>query len=136
MHGLHIMGGICLFWLGRPITGESFYPFLLLHLIFYMPTLALANSLSFQNMKDPQKSSRRLRTLGTIGWIASGILVGSSFFVDGVFQLAWPAFLGGATTPPSDWNSIALTSMTFEIGAIASIALGLYAFSLPILPQN
>jgi nucleoside transporter len=132
---LHIMGGICLFLVGQAQSWGDFYPFLLLHLIFYMPTLALANSLSFQNMSDPQKEFPPIRTLGTIGWIASGILVGSSFYVDGVFHLAWPTFLGGATTP-SEWNSIALTSMTFEIGAIASIALGFYGFTLPNTPPK
>jgi len=132
---LHILGGICLYLVGQAQSWGDFYPFLLLHLIFYMPTLALANSLSFQNMKEPQKEFPPIRTLGTIGWIASGILVGSSFYVDGVFQLAWPAFLGGATTP-NEWNSIALTSMTFEIGAIASIALGFYGFTLPNTPPK
>ena len=132
---LHIMGGICLYLVGQAQSWGDFYPFLLLHLIFYMPTLALANSLSFQNMSDPQKEFPPIRTLGTIGWIASGILVGSSFYVDGVFHLAWPTFLGGATTP-SEWNSIALTSMTFEIGAIASIALGFYGFTLPNTPPK
>ena len=132
---LHILGGICLYLVGQAQTWEEFYPFLLMHLIFYMPTLALANSLSFQNMNDPQKEFPPIRTLGTIGWIASGILVGSSFYAEGDFHLSWPVFLGGPP-PPSDWDSIALTSMTFEIGAIASFALGVYSFTLPNTPPK
>ena len=132
---LHILGGACLLMIGQANNWESFYPYLLMHLIFYMPTLALANSLCFQNMKDPQKEFPPIRTLGTFGWIASGILVGSSFFVNGIYELSWPAFLGGNHSP-SDWVSIALTPMTFEIGAIASFALGLYAFSLPHTPPK
>jgi nucleoside transporter len=132
---LHILGGACLLMIGQANNWESFYPYLLMHLIFYMPTLALANSLCFQNMKDPQKEFPPIRTLGTFGWIASGILVGSSFFVNGIYELSWPAFLGGNPSP-SDWVSIALTPMTFEIGAIASFALGLYAFSLPHTPPK
>lgn len=132
---LHILGGICLYLVGQAKTWEEFYPFLLMHLIFYMPTLALANSLSFQNMNDPQKEFPPIRTLGTIGWIASGILVGSSFYANGDFHLSWPVFLGGPP-PPSDWDSIALTSMTFEIGAIASFALGVYGFTLPNTPPK
>jgi nucleoside transporter len=100
-----------------------------------MPTLALANSLSFQNMKDPQKEFPPIRTLGTIGWIVSGILVGSSFFVGEIYKISWPAFLGGSP-PPKEWSSIALTPGTFEIGAIASFVLGIYAFSLPHTPPR
>lgn len=132
---LHILGGACLLFLGQASDWESFYPFLLLHLIFYMPTLALANSLSFQNMKDPQKEFPPIRTLGTIGWIASGILIGSSFFENGIYKLSWPAFLGG-NPPPNEWTSIAMTSDTFMIGAFASFVLGLYAFSLPHTPPK
>ena len=132
---LHILGGASLFMIGQSTSWENFYPYLLLHLIFYMPTLALANSLSFQNMMDPQREFPPIRTLGTIGWIASGILVGSSFFENGIYHLSWPAFLGG-NPPPNGWSSIAYTSGTFEIGAIASFALGLYAFSLPNTPPK
>jgi len=132
---LHILGGASLFMIGQSTSWENFYPYLLLHLVFYMPTLALANSLSFQNMMDPQREFPPIRTLGTIGWIASGILVGSSFFENGIYHLSWPAFLGG-NPPPNGWSSIAYTSGTFEIGAIASFALGLYAFSLPNTPPK
>jgi len=132
---LHILGGASLLMIGQATSWENFYPYLLLHLVFYMPTLALANSLSFQNMMDPQREFPPIRTLGTIGWIASGILVGSSFFENGIYHLSWPAFLGG-NPPPNGWSSIAYTSGTFEIGAIASFALGLYAFSLPNTPPK
>jgi nucleoside transporter len=132
---LHILGGACLLMIGQATSWESFYPYLLLHLVFYMPTLALANSLSFQNMMDPQREFPPIRTLGTIGWIASGILVGSSFFENGIYHLSWPAFLGG-NPPPIGWISIANTSGTFEIGAIASFVLGLYSFSLPNTPPK
>ena len=132
---LHILGGASLLMIGQSTSWENFYPYLLLHLVFYMPTLALANSLSFQNMMDPQREFPPIRTLGTIGWIASGILVGSSFFENGIYHLSWPAFLGG-NPPPNGWSSIAYTSGTFEIGAIASFALGLYAFSLPNTPPK
>ena len=96
---LHILGGASLLMIGQSNSWESFYPYLLMHLVFYMPTLALANSLSFQNMMDPQREFPPIRTLGTIGWIASGILVGSSFFENGIYHLSWPAFLGGNPPP-------------------------------------
>ena len=132
---LHLLGGIFLYNVGLATDWSGFYPFLLLHLICYMPTLALSNSLCFQNMEDPQRQFPPIRTLGTIGWIASGILVGSSFFFENEFRSIWPAFLGGST-PPEEWSSISMTSLPFEIGAAVSILLGLYSFSLPNTPPK
>ena len=132
---LHLLGGIFLYNVGQATDWSGFYPFLLLHLICYMPTLALSNSLCFQNMEDPQRQFPPIRTLGTIGWIASGILVGSSFFFENEFRSIWPAFLGGSM-PPEEWSSISMTSLPFEIGAAVSILLGLYSFSLPNTPPK
>ena len=132
---LHLLGGIFLYLVGQANDWKEFYPFLLLHLICYMPTLALSNSLCFQNMEDPQRQFPPIRTLGTIGWIASGILVGSSFFFDNEFQAIWPAFLGGELPPP-EWTSISMTSQPFMIGAGVSIFLGLYSFFLPHTPPK
>ena len=132
---LHILGGVFLYLVGQANDWSEFYPYLLLHLICYMPTLALSNSLCFQNMEDPQRQFPPIRTLGTIGWIASGILVGSSFYFENEFRSVWPAFLGGSV-PPVDWTSISLTSQPFMIGAGVSILLGLYSFSLPNTPPK
>lgn len=132
---LHLLGGIFLYLVGQANEWKEFYPFLLLHLICYMPTLALSNSLCFQNMEDPQRQFPPIRTLGTIGWIASGILVGSSFFFENEFQAIWPAFLGGELPPP-EWTSISMTSQPFMIGAGVSIFLGLYSFFLPHTPPK
>ena len=57
------------------------------------------------------------------------------FFDQGAYQLIWPAFLGGEN-PPAEWSSIAVTSLTFEIGAYVSFALGVYSFSLPNTPPK
>ena len=132
---LHLLGGIFLYLVGQANDWKEFYPFLLMHLICYMPTLALSNSLCFQNMEDPQKQFPPIRTLGTIGWIASGILVGSSFFFENEYQAIWPVFLGGELPPP-EWTSISMTSQPFMIGAGVSIFLGLYSFFLPHTPPK
>ena len=132
---MHLIGGGALLLAGQAQDWSTFYPFLLVHLLCYMPTFALSNSLCFQNMQDPQKEFPPIRTLGTIGWIASGILVGSTFFVNDEFTMIWPAFLGGSQPDPN-WVSISMTSNPFIIGAMVSFALGLYSFSLPNTPPK
>ena len=81
---LHLLGGVFLFLVSRAETWSTFFPLLLAHLICYMPTLAMVNSVCFQNMKNPEREFPPIRTLGTIGWIVSGLLVGGSFLAGGV----------------------------------------------------
>jgi nucleoside transporter len=132
---LHLAGGIFLFLAARALDWGSFYPFLLLHLICYMPTLAMANSVLFQTVPDPQRDAPPIRTLGTIGWIVSGLLVGSSFLSPGGFQLRIPELLGGSPAP-ADWKGLGLTNMPMILGGAASVLLGLYSFTLPNTPPR
>ena len=41
-----------------------------------MPTVAITNSIAFRNLADSEADFPRVRVLGTIGWIFSGLLVG------------------------------------------------------------
>jgi nucleoside transporter len=102
-----------------------------------MPTLALVNSLLFQNVKDPQRDAPPVRTLGTIGWIASGILIGGGFIVSE--ELVWqiPEFMGGDPAPTGEGVlDLGSTTWPYVFGVIASVALGLFAFSLPHTPPH
>jgi nucleoside transporter len=44
---------------------------LFLHMLFYMPTLGLTNTIAFRNMRSPEKQFPLVRVFGTIGWIAA-----------------------------------------------------------------
>ena len=96
-----------------------FYPYVLGYMIAYMPTLALVNSVSFNQMDDPAKQFPLVRVWGTVGWIVAGLVI--SF----VFQ----------------WDSIenlekGMLSNTFLMVAIASAILGLFSFTLPKTPPS
>lgn len=107
---LHILGGMLVFAAAQAKTFAGFYPLLLAHTLCYMPTLALTNSLSFQQMKDPGKEFPSIRVMGTISWIVTGLGIG---------------LLGAKSTG---------TAIPFEIAAAASIVMGLYCFTLPHTP--
>ena len=75
-----------------------------------------------------------IRTLGTIGWIASGILVGSSFYFENEFRSVWLLFLVVACLQLT--GLYLLTFTTFYDRCGVSILLGLYSFSLPNTPPK
>ncbi len=110
---LHIAGGVLLFAAAKATTFATFYPLLIAHTLCYMPTLALTNSLSFAQMKDPGKEFPVIRVFGTISWIVAGLTVGT------VFGLK-------ATTTP----------LPFQMAAGVSLLMGLYCFTLPHTPPK
>jgi nucleoside transporter len=115
---LHIVGGVVLFFV--PQMSRAPVPFILLLLLYnlcYMPTLGLANSLSFHHIQSQEKQFPFIRVFGTIGWIVAGLFV--SFGLRG--------FVGGGRLPEQ-------TALPVYASAVASILLGLYSFSLPHTP--
>jgi len=75
-----------------------------------MPTIALSNSIAFQQMTDPGKQFPWIRVFGTVGWIVAGLMIAAL--------------------------SIEKTQFTFHMAAIASVALGLVSFILPNTPPK
>lgn len=134
---MHLLGGFFLFMASKATDWSSFLPYLLAHLFCYMPTLALVNSVLFQSVKDPQKDAPAIRTFGTIGWIVSGIVIGSSFLVGAEESLKFqiPGFLGGPDAP-EDSIGLGLTNLPLLIGAGASMLLGVFSFFLPNTPPQ
>ncbi|TVZ52756.1 nucleoside permease [Dokdonia sp. Hel_I_53] len=108
---LHLIGAVLLYLAGTSQSFDSFYPYILIYMILYMPTLALVNSVAFRQMKDPAKDFALIRVLGTVGWIVAGLAIG---------------FLA--------WESENLLQNTFLMAAVAAAILGLFSFTLPDTP--
>ncbi|MEO7457456.1 MAG: nucleoside permease, partial [Gemmatimonadaceae bacterium] len=107
---LHLVGAALLYFATMQTSFNSFAWVFLLYTLCYMPTLALTNSISFDNMKDPSREFPAIRVLGTIGFIAVGLTIGR---------------LGADAT-----------ALPLRIGAAASVLMALYCLSLPHTPPH
>jgi nucleoside transporter len=74
---LHLVGAATLYYISTVTEFNTFWWLLLLYTLLYMPTMTLANSISFTQMKDAGKEFPTVRVWGTIGWIVAGLLIGS-----------------------------------------------------------
>ncbi len=107
---LHLLGAALLYFASTRTTFSAFYPALIVYALCYMPTLALSNSICFDNMEEPAKEFPRIRVLGTIGWIVAGLLIGRM--------------------------GIEPTAVPLKIAAGASVLLGLFCLALPHTPPH
>lgn len=111
---LHILGGISIFMLTQIDNPHTFFWIMLVAMIFYMPTIALSNSIAYNALKtanfDVVKDFPPIRVWGTIGFIVA----------------MWVTNLTGNKASENQ----------FVISAIFSIVLGVYSFSLPKCPPQ
>lgn len=107
---LHIVGAAVLYWASTLTTFESLFPALILYALCYAPTLALTNSICFDNLKDSARDFPQIRVLGTIGWIVAGLIVGGL--------------------------KVEAQATPMQIAAAASLLLGLLDLTLPHTPPH
>lgn len=113
LYGLfHISGAVLLALLPTINDPKAFFWVLLVTMMFYMPTIALAITVAYSSMKNRGMDIIRdyppIRVWGTIGFIVA----------------LWVVSLLGFETSP----------MQFYVAAAASLGLGIYAFTLPKCP--
>lgn len=110
----HIIGAAVLFYLPQVNDPHQFYWVLLGYMLFYMPTIALANTVSYTTLvkagKDIVKEFPPIRVWGTVGFIVA----------------MWIVSLLGIET----------SSSQFYVASAASLLLGLYSFTLPACPPG
>ncbi len=68
-------GALLMYFAAQQTTFAGFFP-LLLATANRIPTIALTNSIAFANVPDVERDFPRIRAMGTIGWIASGLACG------------------------------------------------------------
>ncbi|WP_057922815.1 nucleoside permease [Lysobacter capsici] len=108
---LHLAGA-ALMWMASTATSFGvFSACVMIYMLLFMPTLALANSIAMRHMQAPEKQFPPVRVAGSIGWIVAGVLIG---------------WLG--------WEQAHRLELTFRMAAAASLILGLYALTLPNTP--
>ena len=116
---LHLAGAVLMYQMYGADNMSSFYPYVLLYMIAYMPTLALVNSVSFNQMTDPEKEFSSIRVFGTIGWIVAGLAISYIFHWDS-----------------KESTEAGLLKNTFLMSSIASLLLGIFSFTLPKTPPK
>src|SRR4030095_2663471 len=105
----HLIGAALLFWASRVGDPGTMYMVMLLNALVFMPTIALNNTVSYivlgNKGYDVVRVFPPIRVWGTIGFIAA----------------VWTVDLCG-------W---ALTPTQFILSSVASVAMGLYCFTMP-----
>ncbi len=111
---IHILGAVLLFFLASVRDFDTFFWVILAYLSLYMPTLGLANTVSYslltENKFDVIKVFPSIRVWGTVGFIIAEVTVG-------VF--GW-----------------AHNEIQFYFAAIISLSMGIYSFTMPNVPLS
>ena len=116
---LHILGGLFLYLMTNVSDFQSFYPYILVYMIIYMPTLALVNSVAFYQMNDTARDFSSIRVFGSIGWIIAGLMISYLFKWDSIESIEDGELI----------NTILMVSLV-------SFIFGLYSFTLPKTPPS
>jgi nucleoside transporter len=107
---MHLLGAIAIGLAPAAANagGTMFVAALLVHMLCYMPTINLTNTISFRNLTNQEKQFPLVRVFGTLGWIAA------NWTVSGI---------------KADQNQ-----NQFYLTAAAGLALAVFSLALPHTP--
>lgn len=114
----HLVGGIAILAMYWATSFPVFFGLMLVHSLFYVPTISVANSLAFSHLQNAQKEFGIVRMGGTIGWMLA----------------AWPLYfiLQGKVGA----EAVAASRNIFLVSGISSLALAAYSLRLPHTPPK
>lgn len=134
----HLLAGsfmLLAWWYGQTHPTLSFAPFFTLYTLsvaFYMPTIALANTVAFSVLKseglDTIKDFPPIRVLGTVGFIAAMWFVNSAYIYNG----EW-GFTLSDTNPAANYR-FQYTDMQLLVCGVLGLILALYTLWIPNVP--
>lgn len=114
----------------------DFLPFFSLYTLsvaFFMPTIALANTVAFSTLKrsglDTVKDFPPIRVLGTVGFIAAMWFVNCFYIADGAVGLSLSNPLGNGAEDPRFQYSVN------QLISSAALSLVLFLFCMTMLPK-
>ncbi|MDA1018051.1 MAG: MFS transporter, partial [Planctomycetota bacterium] len=122
-----------------PETGANFGWLVALlgaYAVAYLPTIALASSLTFRHLPDPDRQFGSIRLWGTVGWVLAGLVL--SIWLGQRETIAWldanwatgaELFRAAIERLPEQDNGD-----SFRIGAVLSFTLVAFCFTLPPTP--
>ncbi len=111
---LHLIGGAVMLALATKTSYHMIVVLMLIYSLFYAPTLALTNSITFHHLTSSEREFGGIRVGGTVGWVAAGWILA-----------LWRWGVGHPI--PGD---------LFYLAGILSILLGLFCFCLPKTPPK
>jgi uncharacterized membrane protein YeaQ/YmgE (transglycosylase-associated protein family) len=126
----------------QPIA--PFWPFfflMLIHSLFYVPTISITNSIAFANLNDPARQFGPVRVWGTIGWIAASwpfifILVDWAK-VPAMGEVGFTTWLGKALgTSLEGGPAMEVKGTIFLLAGVASLVLAVFSLALPHTPPR
>jgi len=110
----HLFGAVALFTIPMVDSPSLFFWVMFINMIFYMPTISLSITVAYSALKEQNmdviKEYPPIRVFGTVGFIVA----------------MWTISL----------MEIETSSMQFYVASLASLILGLYAFTLPRCKVN
>ncbi len=122
---LHLLGAGMLWWCSTITDSpEQFYWAMMAFFLCYMPTMALVNAITFQNVDSIESEFPKIRVWGTIGWIVAGLVISESMF--GLFSIPVLPGISGAGN----------TAFQFQLAAVVGAIYGIYSFTLPPSPPQ
>jgi len=124
----HAIGAVLVWQLASAAEFQLFFVISFIYGFVYAPTLALTNSITLANISDRNRDFGPIRLWGTLGWIASGILVG---------QLLLRQYMPAVGTPEQITDALnAGRAVAFHISAILGVVMAVFCLALPHTPPS